>query len=530
MFPSEDARDLEIARRIRNGDTYEAIGGEYGISRQRVHQIAERSGVRPLRADEKPLGETEQWAAQLLRSEPRLSYREVAERCGLSQLRVRRIAEREGIAWMRRPVYRRGIQPWDYDVDAGTGCWNWRHGKSAQGHGRLNVGQGRSEYAHRFAYEQHHGPFPSRASIIHDCGNYSCVNPEHLSMDLTSSGAAMARRAAPERSAGDENEDEWQVFSAIAPDTAGEPRDSSELAPPEDDPIVDMVHTGEPARGPAPRQRTTMALVYDFDGTLAPGNMQERQFIPDVGMTPHEFWAEVASLSRDNQADRILMYMYYMLRKAGERGVPVRLSDFRERGRWLEYFPGVLGWFGRITDYGKSRGVRVEHYIVSSGNAEIIEGTPVANLVDRIYASRFLFDQNGVAVWPALAVNYTTKTQFLFRINKGAHDLSDDAVVNRFVRQEDWPVPFENMVYIGDGETDVPCFRLVKDLGGLSVAVFPPRTRNARQHAQRFVDEGRVHCVALADYTEESPLDRIIRANVDMLANREALGRVMGRA
>ena len=279
-----------------------------------------------------------------------------------------------------------------------------------------------------------------------------------------------------------------------------------------------------------PRQRVTMALVYDFDGTLAPGNMQERQFIPDVGMTPHEFWSEVDLLASANQADRILMYMYFMLRKANEQGVPVRVGDFQERGRGLEFFDGVPEWFGRINDYGKSRGVRIEHYIVSSGNAEIIEGTPVANLVDRIYASRFLFDQNGVAVWPALAVNYTTKTQFLFRINKGAHDLSDDSGINRFVKQEDRPVPFENMVYIGDGETDVPCFRLVKDLGGLSVAVFPPRTRNARQRAQRFVNEVRVHCVAPADYTRDSQLDRLVQSNINLVANRAALSKAMVRS
>ena len=170
-------------------------------------------------------------------------------------------------------------------------------------------------------------------------------------------------------------------------------------------------------------RRVTMALVYDFDGTLAPGNMQERQFIPDIGMTPREFWSEVDRLSSVNQADGVLMYMYFMLRKAAEQNVPVHVGDLRERGRLLEYFPEVLDWFERMNEYGADRGLRVEHYILSSGNAEIIEGTPVANLVDGIYASRFLFDEDGKAVWPALAVNYTTKTQFLFRINKGAHDL-----------------------------------------------------------------------------------------------------------
>lgn len=491
MSQSENARDLEIVRRIENGDTYEAIGEDYGISRQRVHQIAERARVRPLRADEKPLGESERLAAGLLESEPRLSYREVADRFGLSQRQVRRIADRADLAWMRWPVYRRGIQSWDYDEETENGCWVWLHGKSAQGHGRLNVGNGRSEYAHRFAYEQWHGPIPPGAAIIHFCHNYSCVNPEHLRLDDDWVGAVAEMQ---------------QVDFALAGDGYDVNRAEIQWS------------------------RVTMAVAYDFDGTLAPGNMQERQFIPDIGMTPREFWAEVDRLTSENQADGVLMYMYHMLRKAAEAGVPVRLEDLRERGRCLEYFPGVLEWFYRINDYGEDRGVRVEHYILSSGNAEIIEGTPVAGMVDRIYASRFLFDDNGVAVWPALAVNYTTKTQFLFRINKGAHDLSDAGGINRFVPQEDRPVPFENMVYIGDGETDVPCFRLVKELGGLSVAVYPARSRKARDQAQRFVDEGRVHCGAPADYTEDSPLDRLIRSNIDLVANRAALGLEIARS
>lgn len=152
----ENARDLEIARRIENGDTYESAGNDCGISRQRVHQVAELCGVCPLRANEKPLNEHDQLVARLLGPEPRLSYQEVAERCSLSQRQVRRIADRGELAWMWWPVYRRGIQPWDYDIDADTRCWVWWHGKSAQGHGRLNVGNGRSEYAHRFAYQQHH--------------------------------------------------------------------------------------------------------------------------------------------------------------------------------------------------------------------------------------------------------------------------------------------------------------------------------------------------------------------------------------
>ncbi len=274
-----------------------------------------------------------------------------------------------------------------------------------------------------------------------------------------------------------------------------------------------------------PPKYIPMAIVYDFDGTLAPGNMQEPQFIPAIGMKPKEFWSEVNGLSEKHQADATLMYMYWMLKKADESGVSVRMEDFRNRSQEIELFEGVIDWFERINGYGESKGVRVEHYIVSSGNAEIIEGTPIASKFKKIYASRFMFDHNGVAVWPALAVNYTTKTQYLFRINKGAHDLSDDSKINQYVKMQDRPIPFENMVYLGDGATDVPCFRLVKDLGGLSIAVFKPHTRGARDEAERFRQEGRVHSVVPANYTDGSQLDQTIKANISHVAAREALSR-----
>ena len=272
-----------------------------------------------------------------------------------------------------------------------------------------------------------------------------------------------------------------------------------------------------------PRRHILMAIVYDFDGTLAPGNVQERQFIPDVGMTPDDFWAGVDRLSESHQADGTLMYMYEMLKKASEAGVPVRREDFRSGSHDIELFDGVREWFDRVNRYGRDQGIRVEHYIVSSGNAEIIEGTPIAHEFTKIYASRFLFDQNGVAVWPALAINYTTKTQYLFRINKGAHDLSDNNAINRYVEKKDRPVPFENMVYIGDGVTDVPCFRLVKDQGGLSVAVYRPHTRNARHKAETFVREGRVHKAVPANYTEGGDLDQLVHDYIRLVAAREAL-------
>lgn len=270
-----------------------------------------------------------------------------------------------------------------------------------------------------------------------------------------------------------------------------------------------------------------MAIAYDFDGTLAPGNMQEHQFLPDIGIKPKAFWSEVKKTTRESQADEVLVYMNLMLEKARAARVPVRLDDFKRRGREIQLFDGVEEWFDRISDYGRTRHVRIEHYLISSGNAEIFAGTPIASRFKQVYASKFLFDENGVASWPALAVNYTTKTQYLFRINKGAHDLSDNAKVNQFTEKKERPIPFENMVFIGDGATDIPCFRLVKEQGGLSVAVFKPHTHGARAAAEQYRKQGRVHCAVPAIYSEGSKLDLVVKANVGAIAARAELARLL---
>ena len=272
-----------------------------------------------------------------------------------------------------------------------------------------------------------------------------------------------------------------------------------------------------------PSSTIPLALIYDFDGTLAPGNMQERQFIPDVGMTASEFWAEVDSLAEINQADGILSYMFVMLEKARLAGLKVRREDLVGRSREIEFFPGVEEWFGRINSYARNKGVSLEHFVISSssGNSEIIEGTSIAPEFKRVYASKFLYDADGVAVWPAVAINFTTKTQYLFRINKGAHDWKDNYIINKFVPQSERPVPFQNMIYIGDGETDVPCFRLVKDLGGLSIAVYD---NGDHSRVDQFLREGRVNCGAPAVYTENSVLDRTVKARIDDLSSGYPLG------
>ena len=190
------------------------------------------------------------------------------------------------------------------------------------------------------------------------------------------------------------------------------------------------------------QQQTQLAIIYDFDGTLAPGNMQEHEFIPEIGMNKDDFWSEVNSLAKKEQSDEILAYMKIMVDKAKAHNVRVTADDFKQHGQNINLFTGVESWFDRMTKYGSDNGVQVKHYMVSSGNHEIIAGTSIAEKFAEIYASKFFFDQYGAPVWPALAINYTTKTQYLFRINKGAEDLSDKDVINRFVRKERPPCSF----------------------------------------------------------------------------------------
>ena len=272
-----------------------------------------------------------------------------------------------------------------------------------------------------------------------------------------------------------------------------------------------------------------LAIAYDFDGTLAPGNMQEYDFIPAIGMKSDKFWEEAKRISKRHSADNILAYMHLMLKMALEKSVKVRMADFKNFGESVKLFEGVESWFGRINSYGKDKRVNIEHYIISSGIREMIYGTPIANNFKAIYASSFMYDHNGVAFWPALALNYTGKTQYLFRINKGSLEVSDDSKINAYIPKVDRPVPFENMIFIGDGDTDVPCMRLVKDQGGYSIAVYKPNTPRAKQKAAKLIKQERVYSIAPADYSENKELDVTVKAVIDKIAADAGLFR-LGKA
>lgn len=265
------------------------------------------------------------------------------------------------------------------------------------------------------------------------------------------------------------------------------------------------------------KKHIPFVIAYDFDGTLSPGNMQEYDFVPKLGVEPHEFWQEAKSMAKEQEADEILAYMRLMIDKANAAHIPVKKEDFASFGSKITLFPGVTEWFDRINMYGKKKSVGVQHFIISSGLREMIEGTPIFKHFSKVYASGFMYNHNEVACWPALAVNYTTKTQYLFRINKGSLDVHDNSKINKFVKQDERPVPFQNMLFIGDGETDIPSMRLVKDQGGHSIAVYPGSKKGAKSKATKLVEEGRANLALVADYTEGSAMDRAVKAMIDKL-------------
>ena len=262
----------------------------------------------------------------------------------------------------------------------------------------------------------------------------------------------------------------------------------------------------------------TIALIYDFDGTLAAGNMQEYDFIPAVGKSNFEFWDEANHLAEEQDADQILTYMALMIRSAQAKGLSLRREAFQESGKRVELFPGVMEWFDRINKYGEERGVRVLHYINSSGMKEIIEGTPIADKFRKIYACSFLYNVDGIAYWPGVAVNYTNKTQFIFKINKGVEPVYDTFKVNQYMEENKRPVPFKRMIYVGDGMTDIPCMRLVKNYGGHSIAVYNPENKNKRREMNALIRDNRVNYVCEADYTAGSEMDTLVKTIIDKIA------------
>ena len=267
-------------------------------------------------------------------------------------------------------------------------------------------------------------------------------------------------------------------------------------------------------------EKTNISYCYDFDKTLSPDDMQAQGYIQSIGFEVSEFWKESNNLATDNDMDQNLAYMYMMASKSRGKRLFTR-ENLRGDGAKVELFPGVDTWFDRINQYGDSKGVEVEHYIISSGLKEMIEGTKVADKFKKIYASSFYYDVDGVAVWPAQVVNYTNKTQFLFRIEKGVLDVNNQGV-NSYFAPDEYRIPFRNIVYIGDSDTDIPCMKLVNINGGHSIGVYNSETKD-KSKVFRMLDENRIKYFVPADYTKGAKLEQLIHQIIDRTISNEVL-------
>lgn len=260
---------------------------------------------------------------------------------------------------------------------------------------------------------------------------------------------------------------------------------------------------------------TKLAIMYDFDKTLSTTDMQNYSFIPSLGMTPDEFWGKTTEFAKKVECERILSFMFVMLDEARKKGIKVTREFLNECGKNIKFYPGVQEYFKRINEYGKSKGVLIEHYLVSSGTKEIVEGCEIYNEFTKAWACQYHFNDEGEPVWPKLAINFTQKTQFFFRIAKGKFDITDDIGVNEKVSGEDRAIPYSNMVYLGDGMTDIACMTLVHKNGGNAIAIYQ---RGSKDKVKEIYKDQRCDFIAYADYREDKQIDRIMKMIIDKVA------------
>ncbi|MBE6794818.1 MAG: haloacid dehalogenase-like hydrolase [Ruminococcaceae bacterium] len=251
-----------------------------------------------------------------------------------------------------------------------------------------------------------------------------------------------------------------------------------------------------------------IAIMYDFDKTLCTRDMQEYDLIPKLNMSAADFWAEANGFGRAQKMDGILAYMYTCVKRCREKGVSLKRESFVESGRNVELYKGVREWFDRINAFAEEQGAKVEHYVISSGMKEIIEGTEIADKFTEIFACEFYYDEDGNAAWPKTSVNYTNKTQFVYRINKGVLDVSNDVDLNRSMPDDSKRVPFCNMIYIGDGLSDVPCMKMMKAYGGQAIAVYQD---DSKKKVEELLIKDRVDFIFPADYSEDGELDHTVK-------------------
>lgn len=262
-------------------------------------------------------------------------------------------------------------------------------------------------------------------------------------------------------------------------------------------------------------KKPIIAIMYDFDKTLSSQDMQNYNFIPNLGLTPAEFWSKTEEVCVKHNMDKILGYMYVMMAECKARGIKLTKEYLKSLGSGVELFKGVDTWFDRINAYGEELGLRIEHYIISSGTKEIIEGCKVAKEFKRIYGCEFMYGDDKTAIWPKLAVNYTNKTQYVYRISKGALEENEEEKLNSATDDKDRRVNYENMIYVGDGMTDIPCMKVVKSRGGKAIAIYQ---NQQKEKVQNLVRDNRINYVCPADYREKSKMETIVKLILENMA------------
>lgn len=260
-----------------------------------------------------------------------------------------------------------------------------------------------------------------------------------------------------------------------------------------------------------------IAICYDFDKTLSPEDMQNYSLIPKTGKTTKEFWDSCNAKARENKMDSILSYMHAII-KAGENEsseLELTKKAFNNHGKKIKLFNGVSTWFKRIEDFADSKEIRVEHYIISAGIQEIIEGTSIAKHFKKVFASSFYYNKKTkLAEWPAQIVNATSKTQYLFRISKNSLDLSDEKKVHAAIEEDKIRIPFRNIIYIGDSITDVPAMRVVTKEGGTSIGVYNPQEGN-NLNLYTLKRDKRINYFAPADYSKDSEIEKLLKRIIE---------------
>ena len=254
--------------------------------------------------------------------------------------------------------------------------------------------------------------------------------------------------------------------------------------------------------------KTIVALIYDFDKTLCDKDMQEYSFIPNLNISSNDFWSKVSEIANKEKMDKILAYMYMMINESKNNNMHLTKKYLNSLGKDINFFPGITTWFERINKYGDSIGLKIEHYIISSGLKEIIDGTKISKYFKEIYACEFLYDEYGDAIWPKLSVNYTAKTQFLSRINKGILDISNDTDLNKKMILDDRRISSKNMIYFGDGFTDIPSMKMTRENGGYAIAVYQ---NDDKLIAESLLKDNRIDFYAKANYEENSEIDKLVK-------------------